>query len=113
LATRKKITVAQAMVNGRWKRGLQKITTTSEINQNVRLWSMLRDYQLTDHADEISWWFSANGKYSTRSAYCMQFLGSYAEFDWDQVWKLKAEPKYKFFGWLFLQNKVVDLRQNS
>jgi hypothetical protein len=41
------------MVNGRWKRGLQKITTTSEINQNVRLWSMLRDYQLTDHADEM------------------------------------------------------------
>jgi hypothetical protein len=58
---------------------------------------MLRECHLDDNTDAITWHFNADDKYSTRSAYHMHFVGVYAEFDWDQVWKLKAEAKCKFF----------------
>jgi hypothetical protein len=47
-----------------------------------------------------------DGQYSSLSAYQMQFVGAFAEFAWDQVWKLKVEAKCKFFCWLLLQNKL-------
>jgi hypothetical protein len=62
--------------------------------------------QLTDQRDEFKWRFSPDGKYSTRSAYNMQFQGAFADFEWDHVWKLKTEEKCRFFSWLFLQNKL-------
>jgi hypothetical protein len=53
---------------------------------------------LTVQDDEISWRFSANGTYSTKSAYIIQFVGSFADFSWADLWKAKAENKCKFLS---------------
>jgi hypothetical protein len=106
LAWRKNIGVAEAMTEDKWMRGLQRISTTAEINQFVQLWSMTRQMQLSTQDDSISWRFTSHGCYSTRSAYKMQFAGSVADFEWDDLWKSKVENKCKFFSWLILRNKL-------
>jgi hypothetical protein len=56
--------------------------------------------------DEVSWKFTAKGTYSTKSAYSMQFAGTFAEFSWAYLWRAKTKNKCKFLSWLLLQNKV-------
>jgi hypothetical protein len=56
----------------------------------------------TDKPHNITWWFTANGTYSTRSAYNIQFSGSFADFSWAEIWKAKVENKCNFFSWLVL-----------
>jgi len=39
-------------------------------------------------------------------AYEIQLVGSYCTFNSFALWKAKAEGKHRFFGWLFLQEKI-------
>jgi hypothetical protein len=52
---------------------------------------------------------SLQTKYSTRSAYTAQFLGSFADNNWGKLWKVKAENKCKVWAWLILQNKLKNV----
>jgi hypothetical protein len=52
------------------------------------------------------WRFTSNGKYSTKSAYAIQFAGSFPDYEWSKMWKAKVGSKCKFFSWLLLQNKL-------
>ncbi|KAF8779733.1 hypothetical protein HU200_002318 [Digitaria exilis] len=106
LAWRKNESVATALTNGQWKRGLRLLSTTEEVNQYIELWSLLQEVQLGEQPDDISWRFSANGTYSSSSAYRIQFVAAFPDHDWQRLWKTKAENKCKFFGWLILQNKL-------
>jgi hypothetical protein len=54
LAWRKKISVAQACREGRWMRGLQRITTTEEITQFITLWTFINNVQLSDFLSDGS-----------------------------------------------------------
>ena len=45
-------------------------------------------------------------QYSSKSAYAIQFAGSYCTFNSTAIWKAKTEGKHRFFGWLFLQQKI-------
>jgi hypothetical protein len=75
LVWRKNITVAKAMDqrNGTPAR-------TEEIHQFVALWQQLHSFHLTDGDDEIVGKFSSNGSYSSRSAYKIQFAGTFPRF---------------------------------
>jgi hypothetical protein len=106
LAWRKNYTVCQGMEDGKWMRGLQRISTLEEINQFVHLWHKISYVNLTNHADDISWRFTANGTYTTRSAYSIQFAGSFADYEWEGIWRAKVENKCKLFCWLIMQNKL-------
>jgi hypothetical protein len=66
-------------------RGLQWISTTEEIQQFVHLWSLISQVQLTKHPDEITWCFTMDGKYSSCSAYEVQFHRSYADYKWQRI----------------------------
>jgi hypothetical protein len=93
------ITVAKAMDqrNGTPAR-------TEEIHQFVALWQQLHSFHLTDGDDEIVGKFSSNGSYSSRSAYKIQFVGTFPYFEWTHIWQAKVENKCKVFSWLILQN---------
>jgi hypothetical protein len=67
---------------------------------------MLRLVQLSDQRDLISWRFTLNAEYSAKSAYLIQFTGSFSDYDWSRWWQTDAEAKCMFFCWLILQNKV-------
>jgi hypothetical protein len=58
--------------------------------------------------DKISWMFNANGRFSTGSAYRVQFIGSYADHEWSHLWEAKVENKCKFHSWILLQKQVMD-----
>jgi hypothetical protein len=45
--------------------------------------------------DRISCRFTTDGKYSTRSAYETQFAGSFADYEWQQLWTAKVDNKCK------------------
>jgi hypothetical protein len=36
----------------------------------------------------------------------VQFHGSFADFEWGQLWSAKAENTCKVFAWLVLQNRL-------
>jgi len=71
------------------------------------LWEKLHSVQLTQQPDQIKWCFPADGNYSSRSAYAVQFRGSHPDFTWPRIWKLKVENKCKFFLWLLLPWKIM------
>ena len=54
----------------------------------VNLWTRLQSVELCPGVpDQIEWKLSANGEYSTKSAYMAQFLGA-MDMDLDQlIWK--------------------------
>jgi hypothetical protein len=106
LAWQKNISVAEALHDRKWSRGLQRITSTEDINNFVGLWKWLREVTLSAQEDAITWRFSSNGIYSSSSAYNIQFLGSTSDFIWAQLWRAKTETKMKFFCWLVMQNKL-------
>jgi hypothetical protein len=78
--------------------GFQRIDTSVEVNQFMALWTGINQTSLTDQEDAIQWRFTANGSYSTKSAYVIQFAGSYPEYEWNKMWTAKAENKCKFFS---------------
>jgi hypothetical protein len=98
--------VAQGCNARKWLNGLERINSREEINQLVLLWSLINQVQLSEQPDDIHWRFAADGKYTTKSAYEAQFLGSYPDFEWEHLWQVKVENKCKFYFWLFLQNKL-------
>jgi hypothetical protein len=87
-------------------KGLQRISSPDEVRQFVSLWSMVNNVSLTDQPDAIAWRFTAHGRYTASSAYDVQFIGSYADLDWQSVRSAQAENKCRFFCWLLLQNKL-------
>jgi hypothetical protein len=105
LARRKQLSVAHALANGRWLRGLSRIANEDELHQFLQLWALVEEVQLTDTPDEIRWLPCASGKYSAKSAYEMQFIGRIKQPHLEKVWKAKVEGKIKFFLWLLLRNR--------
>jgi hypothetical protein len=106
LAWCKNNTVAEAICNGKWMRGLRRISTTPEVSQFVHLWTLVHQVQLTSQPNNVSWCFTTNGKYSAKSAYNAQFIGSFSDHDWKSVWHASMENECKFFSWLVLQNRL-------
>ena len=86
--------------------GLRHISTTTAINQFVDLWDRLDHIHLSDSEDTITWRLTADGSYSAASAYDVQFVGSFADNRWEQVWQMKVENKCRVFMWLLLQCKL-------
>jgi hypothetical protein len=43
--------------------------------------------------------------YSTRSAYAIQFAGTFEDFEWAQLWKSKAENKCKLFCYSYYRTR--------
>lgn len=107
LAWRKNQTVQAALNQKSWMKRVRRMTNTTQITQFVDLWQQLRGIQLSSQPDQIQWRFSADDRYSSRSAYMMQFKGSIQDYLWDKVWKTKVENKCKFFLWLLLQRKLL------
>jgi hypothetical protein len=83
------------------------MTTVDEMAELVSLWALISEVHLTDAEDELKWKWTANGRYSARSAYAAHFAGSYCSFDCMAIWKAKTEGKHKFFAWLLVQSKIL------
>jgi len=81
--------------------------TVEEMASFVELWDLVHGLQLTDEQDQIKWRWAADGIYTAKSAYNMQFHGSFSTFKGDSIWHAEAEGKHRFFGWLLIQSKIL------
>jgi hypothetical protein len=92
--------------------------SVEQMAEFVVLWDPEQQIQLVDRPDEIIWRWTANGCYTSKSAYLAQLKGAYCTFDAQlketyctfdakAVWSAHAEGKYRFFGWLLMQSKIL------
>jgi hypothetical protein len=85
-----------------------RITTTTQIQEFIGLWIKLQGVQLqSDVQDTITWKWTADGNYSTRSTYKIQFRGSHRKFQHELIWKAQAENKCKIHTCILLRNKIL------
>jgi hypothetical protein len=63
--------------------------------------------RVEDAEDEITWRWTANGHYTTQSAYRIQFMGRRKKPTLTPIWKAQAEPKCRIFAWILLQHKIL------
>lgn len=106
LARYKFRTVHKELDNNNWIRNLGELTTHEQMKEFVKLFTSLRDVELTDQPDEIKWRWTADGIYTTKSAYLVQFLGATKPQIGKLIWKARIEPKCKFLAWLAIQGKA-------
>jgi hypothetical protein len=106
LARSKQLSVREALHNGAWMRGLRTINSSELMDSFIDIWWHLQSIILYPRPDSISWNFSANGVYSAKSAYSVQFLTRIPEPHLQKVWSIKAERRIKFFIWTLLQNRL-------
>jgi hypothetical protein len=101
--------VQQELHNGRWMHYLRnRVSTTEHIEEFASLWIRIQAIHLQPGMrDSIIWRWTANGSYSTRSAYRIQFKGSYGIFKSDLIWKAQTENKWKVFIWILVQEKIL------
>jgi hypothetical protein len=62
---------------------VQHISSRQELLEFVKLWALLRNVTLRwggNVHDSMSWKWVANGEYSTKTAYQIQFQGSFTPF---------------------------------
>ena len=77
------------------------------VEEFISLWTCLQEVSVQSaNEDRINWLQTADGQYTARSTYRMQFLGMASSMTAKITWKTKAPPKCRFFIWLMLQNRV-------
>jgi hypothetical protein len=108
---RKNRSVADAMADDNWIRDLMQGNSTTLFIDYIMLWTLIDAATLDlsqsqEEEDSIVWTMSADGLYTTKSAYSMQFYGSMASTYPAKVWQVWAQSRCKFFIWLILQNRV-------
>jgi hypothetical protein len=106
MARRKNSTVKAALHNGRWMKGLQRMTTSEHLVNFVTLWSQLQQIHLSGHEDQITWTAANNNTYNAASAYTACFQDWTPKPKLAAVWEVKIEGNIQFFLWLLVQNRL-------
>jgi hypothetical protein len=92
----------------KWITHILPILTPKEIQEYVSLWEAVQQIQLdVDREDTITWRWTTDGEYTTKSAYCIQFEGTSSKLKFTLIWKAKAKPKCRFFAWTLLHKKIL------
>jgi hypothetical protein len=100
--------LADALHDGRWILDLRGRVTADSLAEFVDLWGRAQRVTLLHGvADSFVWRFSRNGVYSSKSAYRLQFAGAISSPFVKLIWSARAAPKWRFFGWLFAQNRLL------
>ncbi|CAM0909118.1 unnamed protein product [Alopecurus aequalis] len=103
-----RLLVGEALANNRWIGCIKPLPSTSVFTEYLHLADMLHATVLTpDTQDSIVWRWTANGKYSARSAYsflCQTFISSNFPM---LIWNTKTPPKQQVFAYLAIQNRCL------
>jgi hypothetical protein len=88
--------ICQQLHNGNWSRALQVPITTTQLQEFIGLWIRLQNVQLLICKIQLfNWKWTADGAYSTSSAYRTQFRGSHRKIQHDLIWKERSENQCK------------------
>jgi hypothetical protein len=96
---RKRLTVQMAVQENRWINHILSLQTEQELREYMKLWELTSSIQLQEGTeDSIRWRWTQDGEYTTKSAYQIQFEGTYNNLKLMPIWKAQAEPKCRFFA---------------
>jgi hypothetical protein len=99
-------TVAQGLTANAWTRDICGTLTINAVVQYLQLWARLRVVHLDpDTPDIFRWKLSPSGQFSSKSAYLACFAGRTSLPAAKEIWTSFAPLKFKFFGWLAIQNR--------
>lgn len=93
------------MMDRAWAKCIVGGLSTQAIIDFIHLWNTVSAIQLNDETDKTIWRWSANGTYTTKSAYRMLHVGSSPFLGHNLVWKTWAPLKVKIFLWLALRRR--------
>ena len=57
------------------------MSNAEEMAEFILLWERVQEVVFSDQPDITSWKWTVNGQYSSKSAYAIQFAGSYCTFN--------------------------------
>ena len=106
MAKHKMISVVDAIREGGWMKGLQRMASAELLQSFVSLWHKVQQFSLNGKEDKITWNISANGNHSAKSAYEARFMGREVSPTAALTWKSTAPLKCRFLAWLALQGRV-------
>jgi len=109
MVARKGRSVRQELQSNNWVNRLRnRINTAEQVEEFISLWLRIQTVQLQEGVnDSITWRWTANGSYTTRSAYRIQFKGAYSAFSSNLIWKADTENKCKVFMWILIKEKIL------
>jgi hypothetical protein len=83
-------------------------TTYQQVEEFISLWIRIQQVHLMPGTpNTIIWRWTSSGAYSSRSAYRIQFSGSYRAFKGDLIWRTHTKNKCKVFAWVMAREKVL------
>jgi hypothetical protein len=98
------LTVAQALTNGKWLRHFKRNMNNKALTQFLTIHDRVSEVRLRHGVpDSFTWRWTADGKYSARSAYSSQFEGQGNLRN--LIWSSAAPFKCKVFAWLAILGK--------
>jgi hypothetical protein len=99
-------TVYEALLNNRWVSDLTGNLPADVLMGFFCIWDVTRGIHLQPGiSDQHRWLPTANGQYSSKSAYDCFFAGSVYFEPSERIWRTWAPQKCKFFIWLASLNK--------
>jgi hypothetical protein len=79
---RKNITVLKALHNNTWITHISPLQSSVEVHEYVNLWEGIHSIDRNEEIDDqITWRWTTNGEYSTKSAYHIQFMGRFKKLE--------------------------------
>ena len=100
--------VQKALQDNKWIEHINPVFSPTELHEYVLLWNAVQQVQLDEsREDSIVWRWTADGEYTTKSAYRIQFQGTFSKLKLTLVWRAKAESKCRFFAWTLLHKKIL------
>jgi hypothetical protein len=97
-ARHRKALVSEALSGRAWMRHISRAFTVQVLAKFVIVWRRLQVVQLVPRSPDVFCWrLTADGSYSTASAYGAMFLGSSRPLGAKEIWKTSAPPTVRFF----------------
>ena len=106
--TRKMRKVVDGLHNNSWAKDIKGALTVQVILDYLLLWDTIRLWQqqrTSNTPDTFSWKWTADGQFTTASAYRPFFIGQYAIPGARQLTKSRALGRCKFFLWLAIHDR--------
>jgi hypothetical protein len=105
---KKKIVSPSGTEREPWIAHISPLIRPQEIKEYVALRELVGHTKLQENMeDSIRWCWTTDGEYTAKSAYLIQFQGTFSKLKLMPIWKAKAEPKCGFFAWMLLHKKIL------
>ncbi|WVZ86057.1 hypothetical protein U9M48_032900 [Paspalum notatum var. saurae] len=103
----KTLTVAEGLEDRAWTGGIVGGLTVAVLEDYVALWAKLDNVALLENIeDKVIWRWTADGQYSTKSAYLMLHQGLSVFPGHELIWKSWLPLRVKLFLWLAVHRRL-------